>query len=154
MKYYAGDPLRHVGGVPGMGADRYGSKLALEYRGEEYSYADLEARSNRVANALTAAGIDPGDRVALYLGNSLQFPESFFGVVKGGAVAVPLNHRMDRERHCELAANSDLNAAENMRATVTPSLAQDRSNGCLAQPSVRLFEKSTGRVLPQEQVRP
>jgi putative transposase len=56
--------------------------------------------------------------------------------------------------NCELVANSDLNAAENMRATVTPSPEEDRSNGCLAQPSVRLFDKSTGRVAPQEQVRP
>jgi transposase, IS605 OrfB family, central region len=56
--------------------------------------------------------------------------------------------------NCELVANSDLNAAENMRATVTPSPATDRSNGCLAQPSVRLFDKSTGRVAPQEQVVP
>nr|WP_310736325.1 zinc ribbon domain-containing protein [Salinarchaeum sp. IM2453] len=55
---------------------------------------------------------------------------------------------------CGLVANSDCNAAENMRATVTPSPAQDRSNGCLAQQSVRLFDKQTGRVAPQEQVRP
>ncbi|SEP21406.1 putative transposase [Halorientalis persicus] len=56
--------------------------------------------------------------------------------------------------NCELVANSDLNAAENMRATVTLSPSEDRSNGCLAQPSVRLFDKSTGRVAPQEQVCP
>ena len=55
---------------------------------------------------------------------------------------------------CGLVANSDCNAAENMRATVTPSPSVDRSNGCLAQPSVRLFDKQTGRVAPQEQVRP
>jgi len=68
------------------------------------------------------------------------------------------SHRVERGlyvcENCELVANSDLNAAENMRATVTPSPEKDRSNGCLAQPSVRLFEKSTGRVAPQEQVRP
>ncbi|WP_175452838.1 RNA-guided endonuclease InsQ/TnpB family protein [Halorientalis regularis] len=56
--------------------------------------------------------------------------------------------------NCELVANSDLNAAENMRATVTPNPEMDRSNGCLAQPSVRLFDKSTGRIAPQEQVYP
>ncbi|ESS10534.1 MAG: hypothetical protein A07HR60_02549, partial [uncultured archaeon A07HR60] len=55
---------------------------------------------------------------------------------------------------CELVANSDLNAAENIRTTVTPSPATDRSTGCLAQPSVRLFDKSTGRIAPQEQVVP
>nr|WP_220132424.1 RNA-guided endonuclease TnpB family protein [Natronomonas sp. LN261] len=56
--------------------------------------------------------------------------------------------------NCDLVANSDLNAAENMRKTVTPSPSQDRSNGCLAQPWVRLFDKQTGSVAPQEQVRP
>ena len=55
---------------------------------------------------------------------------------------------------CGLVANSDLNVAENMRAMVTPTPAMDRSNGCLAQPSVRLFDRSTGRVAPQEQVAP
>ena len=55
---------------------------------------------------------------------------------------------------CGLVANSDLNAAENMRATVTPNPSQDRSNGCLAQPSVRLFDKQTGQIAPQEQVVP
>lgn len=58
---------------------------------------------------------------------------------------------------CGLTANADVNAAENMRATVTPSLAPgdrgwDRSNGCLAQPAVRLFDMSTGRVARREQV--
>ena len=56
--------------------------------------------------------------------------------------------------NCELVANSDCNAAENMRKTVTPNPSQVRCNGCLAQPSVRLFDKSTGRVAPQEQVVP
>ena len=68
------------------------------------------------------------------------------------------SHRVERGLYvcdaCELVANADCNAAENMRATVTPSPATDRSNGSLAQPSVRLFEKSTGRVAPQEQVAP
>ncbi|MDQ2052973.1 transposase [Natronolimnohabitans sp. A-GB9] len=53
---------------------------------------------------------------------------------------------------CGLVANSDLNAAENMRTAVTPSPSVDRSNGCLAQPSVRLFDKSTGRVARRERV--
>ena len=79
MKYHRGDPLRHVGDVLLMGADRHGGALAFEYRGDEYNYAELETRSNRAANALVKAGIEPGDQVALYLENSLQFPESFSG---------------------------------------------------------------------------
>ena len=53
---------------------------------------------------------------------------------------------------CGLVANADLNAAENMRATVTPSPGKGRSNGWLAQPAVRLFDKHTGRVAGREQV--
>ena len=68
------------------------------------------------------------------------------------------SHRVERGLYvcdsCELVANADCNAAENMRAMVTPSPDRDRSNGSLAQPSVRLFDTSTGRVAPQEQVVP
>ena len=57
---------------------------------------------------------------------------------------------------CGLVANADVNGAENIRQKVLPSLAcdgGDRDNGWMAQPAVRLFDKSTGRVAPQEQVR-
>ncbi|PSQ48438.1 transposase [Halobacteriales archaeon SW_7_65_23] len=56
---------------------------------------------------------------------------------------------------CGLAANADVNGAENIRQKVLPSLAcdgGDRDNGWMAQPAVRLFDKSTGQVRPQEQV--
>lgn len=54
--------------------------------------------------------------------------------------------------NCELVANADVNGAENMSATLTPNPSRERSNGCLAQPGVCLFDKSTGRVAPREQV--
>jgi long-chain acyl-CoA synthetase len=98
MKYYQQAPLRHVGDIPAMGAERYGEKRALEYRGQEYSHAELDRRADQVANALVDLGVEPGDRVAMYIANSLQFPETFFGIVRTGAVAVPLNHRMDKGR--------------------------------------------------------
>lgn len=55
-------------------------------------------------------------------------------------------------RDCGLVANADCNAAENMRATLTPNPVQDRSNGCLAQPGVYLFDESKGQFAPREQV--
>jgi long-chain acyl-CoA synthetase len=123
MKYYRQEPLRHLGDVPAMGADRYGDRLALEYRGEEYTFTDLEARSNQVANALQEAGIEAGDRVALYLENSLQFPESFFGVIKAGAVAVPLNHRMDTDSLRYILDDADASAL--ITSPVFPSVGTD-----------------------------
>jgi putative transposase len=57
---------------------------------------------------------------------------------------------------CGLVANADCNGAENIRQKVLPNLAtdggRDRDNGWMAQPAVRLFDKSTGRVSPQAQV--
>ncbi|BCY09398.1 long-chain fatty acid--CoA ligase [Actinoplanes sp. L3-i22] len=55
------------------------------------TYAELDARSDAVAAALTARGVRPGDRVALQLPNVPEFPIAFYGILKAGAVAVPLN---------------------------------------------------------------
>lgn len=56
---------------------------------------------------------------------------------------------------CGFVGNADCNGAENIRRKVLPNLAADggdRDNGCLAQPAVRLFDRSEGRFAPQEQV--
>src|SRR4029453_5404472 len=63
-------------------------------RGRRFSYAELEARANRVANALRALGVAPCDRVALLLMNGVEYLESYFGLAKLGAVMVPLNWRL------------------------------------------------------------
>ena len=62
--------------------------------GERLTFAELNARSNRTANAFRAAGIEKGDRVALLLMNSPEFVELFFALGKIGAVVVPLNWRL------------------------------------------------------------
>lgn len=59
-----------------------------------YSFAELNARCNRTANALASLGVKKGDRVALLLMNSVEFCESFFAIGKLGAVCVPLNWRL------------------------------------------------------------
>jgi long-chain acyl-CoA synthetase len=97
MEYFNGAPLRHLADVVAMGADRYGEKTAFTSFGEALSYAGLDEESNRVANMLVDHGVEPGDRVALFVPNTNQFPETYFGVLKSGAVAVPLNLRMDPE---------------------------------------------------------
>jgi len=54
---------------------------------------------------------------------------------------------------CELVANADCNGAENMRQKITSSPhSEDRSNGCVAQPSTYLFNRESGRFAPREQV--
>ncbi|MBX5440856.1 MAG: acyl--CoA ligase [Solirubrobacteraceae bacterium] len=62
------------------------------------TYAELADWSRRVARGLVAAGVQPGDRVALVLPNSAALVAAIFGIARAGAVAVPLNPRLrDRE---------------------------------------------------------
>jgi long-chain acyl-CoA synthetase len=73
------------------------SKPAV-YQGDTVlSFAELDARSNRMANALAALGVNAGDRVALLFNNDFRFLETLFGAMRLGAVAVPLNIRIGDE---------------------------------------------------------
>ena len=58
------------------------------------TFVELNERSNRISNALAAAGVRKGERVALLLMNSAEFMEAYFGLAKIGAVVVPLNWRL------------------------------------------------------------
>jgi acyl-CoA synthetase (AMP-forming)/AMP-acid ligase II len=62
--------------------------------GERFTYAEINARTNRAANMLLHLGVQPGDRVALLLMNGTAFFECYFACAKVGAVAVPLNWRL------------------------------------------------------------
>jgi len=63
-------------------------------RNRRFTFAELNARANRIANALLRDGIAPGDRVATLLKNSVEFVETYFAAAKIGAVLVPLNWRL------------------------------------------------------------
>ena len=68
------------------------------------SYGQLDAAASQVANALIARGIRPGDRVAVSCPNLVSFPVVYFGILKAGAVVVPLNILLtDREIGYHLA---------------------------------------------------
>ncbi len=59
-----------------------------------FTYAQLNARVNRLANALTGLGIGMGDRVAALMFNSHEYAEITFALAKLGAILVPLNYRL------------------------------------------------------------
>jgi len=77
----------------GETARQYGGKTAIVYGARRLSYAELDEASNRIANALIGMGVKKGDRAAILLPNSLEFVVIYFGIVKIGAIAVPLNIR-------------------------------------------------------------
>ena len=65
----------------------------VELGGERINYRELWDRSARVAGGLKQIGISRGDRVAIRLGNGLDWCLAFFGAQMAGAVAVPVNTR-------------------------------------------------------------
>ncbi len=70
---------------------------ALACEGERRTFAELEARSDRLAAALAARGVGPGDHVAMLQYNGIEFVEAFLGIQKLGACAVPVNFRLSGE---------------------------------------------------------
>jgi long-chain acyl-CoA synthetase len=64
---------------------------AILFEGRRIGYGELDAQASRIAHALRAHGVGPGDRVALYLPNVPVFAAAYYGVQKLGAVAVSIN---------------------------------------------------------------
>ncbi|MGA3185763.1 MAG: AMP-binding protein [Bryobacteraceae bacterium] len=69
------------------------AEAIVEAGGPRINYRDLWDRAARVAGGFRAAGITPGDRVAIRLGNSLDWCVAFFAAQLAGAIAVPVNTR-------------------------------------------------------------
>ena len=63
----------------------------------EITWLDFEKSANRFANLLLTRGCKKGDKVAVLLMNSLEWLPVYFGILKAGCVAVPLNYRYTAE---------------------------------------------------------
>ncbi|MFF0775325.1 AMP-binding protein [Nonomuraea wenchangensis] len=75
-------------------ADRYGRREFLRFPGHpSLTFADADAATDRLAGALAARGVRPGDRVAIMLDNVPGWPLTWLATLKAGGVAVPVNVR-------------------------------------------------------------
>ncbi|MBO7196976.1 MAG: acyl--CoA ligase [Clostridia bacterium] len=72
-----------------------------KYR-REISWRDFDIKANRFANLLFTRGIKKGDKVAVLLMNCLEWLPIYFGILKTGAIVVPMNYRYsaDEIRYC------------------------------------------------------
>jgi len=86
------------------------------------TYAETFHRSSRLAGALAAAGIGPGDRVALFLGNTRELYEAFIGCGMLGCIAVPLNTLNTAHENGKILADASPKAviSETARLTALP----------------------------------
>lgn len=72
-------------------ARRQPTKTAINFYGAQISYGDLDRLSDKFAQAMQDMGIRKGDRVALLMPNCPQYMIGFFGILKLGAILVPVN---------------------------------------------------------------
>jgi long-chain acyl-CoA synthetase len=77
-------------------AGRLPDNPAVRLNGAELTYAELDDRSARLATLLREKGVERGDRVGVMLPNVLEFPIAYYGVLRAGAVVVPMNVLLKR----------------------------------------------------------
>ena len=91
-------------------AAQHGDLPALVFRAQTFSHAEVEARSNRMAHALIGLGLEPGERIAVLLENSVDSVDSVFGVDKAALTYVALNARHTLAEHQAILADAQASA--------------------------------------------
>jgi len=86
-------------------ADRLPDKEALVCAGRRLSYAQIERQANQLANALRARGLQRGERVVLYLPNSVELVVGIFAALKAGGVFVVVNPGVGPEKLAYIVDN-------------------------------------------------
>jgi len=66
-------------------------EVGLEFQGASYTFGDVDARSNRLAQLLIRRGLKTGDRLCVYLANCIEMIDLFLATVKLGVIFVPIN---------------------------------------------------------------
>jgi acyl-CoA synthetase (AMP-forming)/AMP-acid ligase II len=111
--------------------------VAISEPARDYTFAEFEDRAARLATALAAAGIGPGDKVACYLYNGAPYLETMFAAFKVGAVPVNTNYRYTKDELTALLADADAAAL-----VFSGDLAANVVHAVSTLPSLRLLVRA------------
>lgn len=89
-------------------AERHAGRTAVTCGKAQLTWAGLERRAASLATVLSAQGVGPGDRVAVYLDKSIEVIVALFGVLCAGAAYVPLDPTGPPNRSARILADCDL----------------------------------------------
>jgi acyl-CoA synthetase (AMP-forming)/AMP-acid ligase II len=95
--------------------DVFGDREYLVVGADRLTYAEMEARANRLAHHLAAQGIGPGDHVGIYSLNSAEWVQTAWAVFKLRAVWININYRYVEDELRYLFTNADLKALVHQR---------------------------------------
>ena len=109
-----------------LSARKFPKKTALVCRDQRMSYQEIEEQCNRLAHALSDVGVQRGDRVAVYLENSVEAVVSIFAILKAAAVFMLVNPppKAKSLRMFWITHAKRLIAHGQKRATVEPCLGE------------------------------
>lgn len=102
--------------------DRAPGAVALEHGERVWTYDELDAQASRMAAALLASGVQPGNRVALLAENGLEYVAGFYGILKAGACCVALNTLNKTRTNAYLLQDSGATALVTVAAQVRRDL--------------------------------
>ena len=85
-------------------------KIAFIDTERSLSYGELQTRTCRLAAALNDLGLKPEERLALLLYDTVDFPVAFWGALRAGVVALPLNTLLTAEQYAYILADSRASA--------------------------------------------
>ncbi len=110
--------------LEGPSASRWGERAALLCGGETVTFADLARRTRLAAGALSRLGVRAGDRVLLLMRDTPEFAAAWLGVLRVGAVAVALNHKLGEAEYRHILSDSGARLAlvEDVFAQTRPDL--------------------------------
>lgn len=101
--------VANVGALVARSARAHARRIAVKSPARSVTYAELEQRSNRLANALLGLGLVRGDRVGIYLPNCVEVVEIEIACYKAGLIKGPFNARLSPAEVGAVAANSEAN---------------------------------------------
>ncbi|CUS04812.2 Long-chain-fatty-acid--CoA ligase [Candidatus Promineifilum breve] len=121
------------------GAREVPTRTAIIFNDMKLPYAAVNAAANQVANGLVGLGIQPGDKVALTCPNLPYFPIIYYGILKAGAVVVPLNVLLKGREIAYHLADSDAKAYFCFQGTPDLPMGQFGHEGFEQTPSCEHF---------------
>lgn len=110
---------------------RHRTRIALKFRGRAYNFGDVRREVGRASARLASLGLEPGDKVAIWMPNRPEFIWYWLGASQMGLVAVFLNTRLRRDEFVYQIAQSD------SRVVIVPG-----------QPGFRDFLAELGEACP------
>lgn len=100
----------NLGQIQRVNAKKFPNTVALKDAQRSFAYPEMNARVNKLANSLTALGLQKGDKVAVLLENCIEICELFLATAKSGIIIVPINFRLVSSEVEYIIDNSDAKA--------------------------------------------